>query len=112
LIADHLLRLGWGGQSVALEAPPEPELEKGEVKLQTPIVCRVAEDAKWKTVVGGQLPEATGAALNDVDWFTHHVDWTNASVTAYEMDYPDADARAAKLREEVVFDKRPDASDW
>lgn len=114
LISDELLRLGWGGQRPALEAPPDVALEKPKVTLQTPIVCRVAEDALWKTIPGGQIPEATGASLNDVDWFTHHVDWTNAAVTSFEMDYPSADggARTSVLREEVVFDKRSDAAEW
>lgn len=114
LISDHLMRLGWGGQRGALEAPPESSFEKPKVTLQTPIVCSVAEDAMWRTIPGGQIPEATSASLSDVDWFTHHVDWTNASVTAFEMDYPgfDGTARVGGLREEVVFDKRPDTTDW
>lgn len=115
LIADELARLGWGGQGGQLEAPPEVTFPKAKVELQAPIVCRIAEDALWKAVPGGQIPEATGAALGDLDWFTHRIDWSNASVTAYEMGYPAVNGRSdapALLREESVFDARSDAADW
>lgn len=114
LVSDHIVRLGWGGQKGVLEQPPDVEFEKPKVALQSPIVCRVAEDAMWRAIPGGQIPEATGASVNDVDWFTHHVDWTKASVTAFEMDYPGVDGagRIGSLREEVVLDNRPDAAEW
>lgn len=115
LIADELARLGWGGQAGQLVAPPEVNFPKPKVELQTPIVCRVAEDVLWKSVPGGQIPEATAAALGDVDWFTHRVDWSSAAVTAFEMNYPATTGRndaPQPLREEVVFDARPDAAEW
>ncbi len=110
LLGDQLTRLGWSGQSGQLDAPPELVFPKPKVELQTPIVCRVTDDAGWKVVPGGQIPEATGAALGDVDWFTHHVDWAKASVSAYEMDYAVGDN--ATLREEVVFERQADPAKW
>jgi hypothetical protein len=109
LIAEQLVRLGWHGQ-VPLPAPPEevPELAP-KVALQTPLVCRVNEDARWRSVPGGQIPEATGASLRDVDWFTHHVDWSTGSVIAYEMDMGGPGGVA---REEVVLERQKDPGQW
>lgn len=110
LISDHLTRVGWGGASDPLDEPNTPEFHKPKIELQTPIVCRVADDAVWKRVPGGQIPEAPAASLGGVDWFTHHVDWSQASVTAYEMDYAPHDATV--LRGEVLFGPQSDPSKW
>lgn len=109
LIAEQLVRLGWNGQVALPPAPEEVSELAPKVALQTPLVCRVDEGARWRSVPGGQIPEATGAALRDVDWFTHHVDWSTGSVIAYEMDMASPGGIA---REEVVLERQKDPSQW
>jgi hypothetical protein len=109
LVGERWLRVGWGGRQVRA-----PDLAQGAEQPQTlgtAIVCKVADDASWKSVAGGELPDASRASLNGVDWFAHSVDWTTAGVNAYEMPLS-ADGSAQTLRTAVLFDPRPDPNQW
>src|SRR5690606_7190957 len=109
LLGEALSRVGWGGQqdiayAGALSQPPIPT----EIALQTPFSCRVEDNAVWEKVPGGQLPDASRSSLGYVDWFTHHVDWNAASVSAYEVVW-EGDGKAVS---HVLFDAKPEPSQW
>ncbi len=109
LAAEGWLRLGWQGDAAVTQPPPD--VTAPLKPLPTPIVCKVADDATWRSVAGGELPDVSRASLNGVDWFAHNVDWTSAALTAHEMP-ASTDGSPQTMRTEAVFEPRSDANQW
>lgn len=108
LTGEHWLRLGWGGTDSV--SPEEPSSPKPSVASLPTIQCRIAEDAMWRSVVGGKLPDAERASLNGVDWFGHAVDWVTAAVVAHEMPLDGNGGQV--LASEHLLEPRSNPNEW
>lgn len=108
LIGDALSRVGWKGQQKLPYPAQRQERPAVEIVLKTPLTCRVDEESSWQKVPGGELPDASRAALGDADWFTHHTEWNTASVWSYEMPFDGN----GEIRKAALFDAKLDASQW